>query len=103
MEQASQRTSKEVIVFKKTENSQVNDKANGEQNFLPPTTCDLQPNSQEVVDHSGSQNKDYESGVPPHVKYVACTEEQQFTYAKRHAVEQHSHHQKKDPVLEAIE
>src|SRR2546430_12005058 len=103
MQQTSQGTRKEVIILKETENPQVNDKANGEQKLLAAAACDLQPNPQEVIDHGGGQDEDDESRIPPHVEHVACEYQQHFPYAKRHAVEQHRHDQKKHPVLEAIE
>jgi len=61
------------------------------QKLLTRPGCDLQPNSKAIINDRGGQNKNDESRIPPHVKDIACTEQQEFPDTKWHAVEQHGH------------
>src|SRR5205807_7761602 len=101
MEQSSQRACEEVIIFKETEDTQVNYQANNKQKLLAVTGCPLQKDAKEIINYRGGKNWHYESWIPPHVKDIACTQEQQLANAKRNAVKQRHHDQKKDPVLKA--
>ena len=56
MEQSSQRACEEVIIFKETEDTQVNYQANNKQKLLAVTGCPLQKDAKEIINYRGGKN-----------------------------------------------
>ena len=102
VKQRGQRACKEIVVFEETKNTEVNYEANNKQKLLAAATGCLQQNSQVVVNYRRGKNQHDESRIPPHVKDVTRTQEQELADAKRDAVKQRRHDQKEDPALKAV-
>src|SRR6266480_1433422 len=102
MKQRSQGACKKIVIFEKTENSEVHDETNDQQELFPAGARHLKQDSQPIVNYGGSEDQHDESWVPPHVEDITGTQEKDFADAERHTVKQRQYDEEKYPVLKTI-
>src|SRR4029077_5304316 len=100
--QSSERAGEEIVILEEPKYPQVNYQTNDKQKLLTAAACSFQEDSQVIIHDRGSQDEQDESWVPPHVKDIARQQQQDFSEAEWHAVEQRGHDEKEDPILEAV-